>query len=95
MGSHVTVQTLCPGFTYSEFHDTMAVRRERLASKPLWLSADHVVDASLEGLKKGRLYVIPGWRYKLLTAIISKLPTKMRLAVEMARGKARVETKSN
>jgi hypothetical protein len=35
--------------------------------------------------------VIPGWRYRLLTAIISKLPSKMRLAVEQARGKQRVE----
>jgi short-subunit dehydrogenase len=90
MGSHVTVQTLCPGFTYSEFHDTMAIRRERLASKPLWLSADQVVDASLAGLKAGRLYVIPGWRYRLLTAVISKLPSRLRLKVELARGKERV-----
>jgi short-subunit dehydrogenase len=91
MGSHVTVQTLCPGFTYSEFHDTMAIRREKLASKALWLTADQVVDASLKGLKKGQLYVIPGWRYRLLTAIISKLPSKVRLAVELSRGKQRVE----
>jgi short-subunit dehydrogenase len=91
MGSHVTVQTLCPGFTYSEFHDTMAIGREKLASKALWLTAEQVVDASLQGLKTGELYVIPGWRYRLLTAIISKLPSKMRLAVEQARGKQRVE----
>jgi short-subunit dehydrogenase len=91
IGSHVTVQTLCPGFTYSEFHDTMAIRREKLASKALWLTADQVVDASLQGLKNGQLYVIPGWRYRLLTAVISKLPSKLRLAVEQARGKQRVE----
>jgi short-subunit dehydrogenase len=90
MGSHVTVQTLCPGFTYSEFHDTMAIRREKLASKALWLTAEQVVDASLEGVKTGQLYVIPGWRYRLLTAIISKLPSRLRLAVERARGKERV-----
>ena len=93
MGSHVTVQTLCPGFTYSEFHDTMAIRRERLASKALWLTAGQVVDASLEGLKQGRLYVIPGWRYRLLTAVVSKLPSRLRLTVELARGKARVAPK--
>ncbi len=91
IGSHVTVQTLCPGFTYSEFHDTMAIRREKLASKALWLTAAQVVDASLQGLKDGQLYVIPGWRYRLLTAVISKLPSQLRLAVEQARGKQRVE----
>jgi hypothetical protein len=36
------------------------------------------------------LYVIPGWRYRLLTAVISALPTGLRLAVEQARGNARV-----
>jgi len=91
MGSHVTVQTLCPGFTYSEFHDTMAIRREKLASKALWLTADQVVDASLQGLKSGQLYVIPGWRYRLLTALLSKLPSRVRLAFELARGSQRVQ----
>ncbi len=90
MGSHVTVQTLCPGFTYSEFHDTMAIQREKLASKAFWLTADQVVEASLKGLKRGQLYVIPGWRYRLLTAIVSKLPSRLRIAFEMARGKERV-----
>jgi short-subunit dehydrogenase len=94
VGSHVTVQTLCPGFTYSEFHDTMAVQREKLASKAFWLTAGQVVDASLEGLKQGRLYVIPGWRYRLLTAVFSKLPSSLRLAVERSRGKSRVAPKS-
>jgi short-subunit dehydrogenase len=93
MGSKVTVQTLCPGFTYSEFHDAMAIERERLAAKAFWLSAEQVVDASLTGLRTRQLYVIPGWRYKVLTAVISKLPTKLRVAVESARGKARVNPK--
>jgi short-subunit dehydrogenase len=91
MGSRVTVQTLCPGFTYSEFHDTMAIRRDRLASKGFWLSAEQVVDASLTGMRAGQLYVIPGWRYRLLAAVISKLPSRVRIAVELARGKDRVD----
>jgi short-subunit dehydrogenase len=90
MRSRVTVQTLCPGFTYSEFHDTMAISRDGLAGKAFWLSAEQVVDASLAGLRDARLFVIPGWRYRVLIAIVSKLPTRLRLAVESARGKARV-----
>lgn len=92
--SQVKIQTLCPGFTYSEFHDTMAINREKLASKALWLTAEQVVDASLEGLRRGQLYVIPGWRYRLLTAVFSKLPSGLRLAAEMARSSARVENKA-
>jgi short-subunit dehydrogenase len=56
----------------------------------LWLTAEQVVEASLRGLQEGRLYVIPGWRYRLLTAIISKLPSSLRLAMEQARGNARI-----
>jgi short-subunit dehydrogenase len=91
MGSQVTVQTLCPGFTHSEFHDTMAIERERLAAKAFWLTAEQVVDASLEGLRKRRLYVIPGWRYRLLAAVVTKLPSRLRLAAELRGGKARLD----
>ncbi len=91
LGSQVSVQILCPGFTYSEFHDTMAIERDRLAAKAMWLTAEQVVEASLAGLRRGQLYVIPGWRYQLLTAVITKLPAWLRLKVELARGSDRVE----
>ena len=31
IGSNVVVQALCPGFTYSEFHDVIGLDRDRLA----------------------------------------------------------------
>jgi short-subunit dehydrogenase len=82
MGSNVAVQALCPGFTYTEFHDRMAVNRQKLAGSAFWMTADQIVDASLEGLAKRKLYVIPGWRYRLLTTFLTKIPTAMRLFVE-------------
>jgi len=80
--SAVTVQALCPGYTYSEFHDILGVDRTRLASAAFWMSAELVVDRSLAGLSRGQLYVIPGWRYRVLCALITKLPTSLRLHVE-------------
>jgi short-subunit dehydrogenase len=85
-GSKVTIQALCPGFTYSEFHDAMGVDRNKLASAQFWLPADQVVEASLDGVRRGKLFVIPGWRYRLLTGLISKLPSGMRVALEGAIG---------
>ncbi len=82
--SNVTVQALCPGFTYSEFHDAMGIERPRLASSAFWMTSEAVVDASLEGLGRRKLFVIPGWRYRLIAAVISKLPAGLRLAVESA-----------
>lgn len=89
VGSDVVVQALCPGFTYSEFHDSMGVDRHRLAGSKFWMSAEFVVDESLDGLRKGKLFVIPGWRYRLLTAFLSKLPESLRLGLEQAVGRAR------
>src|SRR5689334_15267421 len=44
--SPVRVQALCPGFTYSEFHDTAGLDRTKLAPKAWWLSAEQVVAES-------------------------------------------------
>jgi uncharacterized protein len=88
--SNVIVQALCPGFTYSEFHDTMAVSRRGLAGPKFWMSAEAVVDASLDGLRRRKLFVIPGWRYRLLTTVFSKLPTAVRLKVEALGGRAKL-----
>lgn len=85
--SKVIVQALCPGFTYSEFHDTMGVQREARAPRAFWLSPDLVVAASLDGLRTGKLYVVPGWRYKLLTAFATKLPNRVRIAFQSARSR--------
>jgi short-subunit dehydrogenase len=88
-GIKVLVQALCPGFTYSEFHDTMGVDRKRLAGSQFWMSAEDVVDASIAGLRRGKLFVIPGWRYRLLSSVLTKLPSAIRLKIEMAGGRAR------
>jgi len=79
--SAVKMQALCPGFTYTEFHDTMGVSRNSIA-RSMWMPAEFVVEESLRGLERGKLYVIPGWRYKLLIAIGSRLPIRLRLALQ-------------
>ncbi len=84
--SAVKVQALCPGFTYSEFHDVMREDRRGLAPPSLWLTAEQVVDASLKALAGGSLIVVPGWRYKLLVAVLTKLPFRLKLHLEASRG---------
>jgi short-subunit dehydrogenase len=90
--SHVVVQALCPGYTYSEFHDQLGLDRDRIASKSFWLSAEQVVDASLDGLRRKSLFVIPGWRYRLLTSLVTKLPTGFRLFIESQSRRSRTAT---
>lgn len=71
--SPVKVQTLCPGFTLSEFHDTLGMDRSPIP-KSLWMTADFVVGESLRGFDEGKLFVIPGWRYKLIVMAMKTLP---------------------
>ena len=64
-GSGVQVQALCPGLTRTEFlevagtHDGLAVTRTPM------LTAEEVVEASLEALDRGRLRVISGLTNRL------------------------------
>lgn len=79
--SPVVVQALCPGFTYSEFHDVVGIDRASIP-KFFWMSANDVVDASLAGLRLRRLFVVPGWKYKLIVALVNRIPERLRLALE-------------
>jgi short-subunit dehydrogenase len=76
-GSKVKVQALCPGFTMSEFHDTLGVDRKSIPNF-MWMQADAVVDASLRGLERGEVIVIPGAIYKIAAAILRHLPYALR-----------------
>lgn len=81
--SPVLVQALCPGFTYTEFHDTLGVDRNKIPHW-LWMPADYVVEESLKGLVSGKTFVIPSWKYRLGAAIGELLPTSWRMALERA-----------
>jgi short-subunit dehydrogenase len=76
-GSPVKVQALCPGFTRTEFHDVAGMDRAVIPAW-LWLKAGDVVAASLHGLDRGTLFVVPGWIYKLIVCLVPALPRFLR-----------------
>lgn len=74
----VSVCALCPGFTYSEFHDVTGTRA--LVSKLprwMWLEADEVARQGVAGVESGRVVVIPGFGYKLMRLAFKHLPDAM------------------
>jgi short-subunit dehydrogenase len=75
--SPVRVQALCPGFTYTEFHETLGMDRSEIP-RSLWMTAEEVVDASLRGLEKNKLFVIPGLRYRLFVGLFRRLPQSLK-----------------
>ena len=67
--SGVKVCALCPGFTYSEFHDVNGTR-EMISKLPsyLWLDAKDVVADTLQATSKEKVktVLVPGGQYKFI-----------------------------
>jgi short-subunit dehydrogenase len=71
-GTGITVTTLCPGFTKTEFHERAGFQRSSR-----WLpmmSAQDVAQIGFRGLMNGKRIVIPGVRNKLTAAVSRRLP---------------------
>lgn len=70
-GTGVQVQALCPGFTYTEFHDTPEFANFSRSTLPklFWMKAETVVAASLAAARRGRVICIPGFGYRLIAIL--------------------------
>ena len=69
----VTVTTLYAGFTKTEFHERMDVRR---GSGFMWLEPEFVVSECLDDFDKGRARSVPGGQYKAIAAGSRLVPTR-------------------
>jgi short-subunit dehydrogenase len=75
--SPVQVQALCPGFTVTEFHDTLGIDRRDIP-RFLWMNADEVVETSLRSLGSRKVIVVPGWKYRIGAVLMRHLPYAVR-----------------
>jgi short-subunit dehydrogenase len=68
-GSGVQVQALCPGFVYTEFHETPENKGIKRSYIPKFMfgQAEPVVTASLKALRRGKVLCIPGGLNKFLS----------------------------
>ncbi len=76
-GIHVTA--LCPGFTRSEFHDTMGTRdaANKLPAM-LWQEADDVVREGWQAVMKGKPVCVPGVINKVVASSVRPLPVSLQ-----------------
>ncbi|MCJ7773807.1 MAG: SDR family oxidoreductase [Desulfobacterales bacterium] len=58
----IQVQSLCPGFTYTEFHDVEGMKGfdRNWFSKEWWMSVEEVISMSLDAFKEDSVVFIPG-----------------------------------
>jgi len=87
-GTGVHVSALCPGLTYSEFHDVNGTRNSMShAPKFLWLTAERVADKGYRALMKNETICIPGAQYKAISTLVRLLP--MNVAYRIGHRRAR------
>ena len=78
--SPVRVQALCPGYTHTGFHEALGVDKSNIPGW-MWMDAEFVVGESLRALEapSHRVFVIPGWKYKLAVAFLRHIPVGWRM----------------
>jgi short-subunit dehydrogenase len=88
LGQGVHVTALCPGFTYSEFHDVNGTRGQLSATTPewMWLGADEVAAAGYEAMEANRAVCVPGAPNKAIAAFAKLIPDEWGLALMAAQG---------
>ncbi|MHB1312452.1 MAG: SDR family NAD(P)-dependent oxidoreductase [Gemmatimonadaceae bacterium] len=89
VGSGVRVQALCPGFTHTEIHDEMLHVKQQIP-KWLWMQAADVVEISLRQLEdNGAVICIPGFKNKLMLAVLRRIPHALQRKMALRRRKRR------
>jgi uncharacterized protein len=81
-GTGVHVSALCPGFTYSEFHDVNNTRG--LVSKLpnwMWLSAEEVAAIGYRAVEKNVPVRVPGMANKTIAALSKIMPEPLAMGM--------------
>ncbi|MBI2764766.1 MAG: SDR family oxidoreductase [Chloroflexi bacterium] len=75
-GTSVRVQTLCPGFTRTEFQDRAGIDESKVPAAA-WMEPEEVVEGSLRALRRGDAVYVPGIHNRALAATTSTMPRAM------------------
>jgi short-subunit dehydrogenase len=85
-GVHVTA--LCPGFTYTEFHDANGMRATvSKLPKWLWLDSPTVARLGVDAVEAGRTRVVTGALNRLIAFLCKYLPDWLAKALVGSRSK--------
>lgn len=78
----IRVSALCPGFTYSEFHDVTGTR-DQVRHLPgwMWMRAEDVVREGLDAAAEGRIVHVTGRPNRLIKVLVDLLPDRVAEAL--------------
>ena len=83
-GSGVTATALCPGPVHTGFGERAGFSKEQAEQAlpaVMWLDAEAVAKAAVEGLDRGRMVVIPGAANRVAAAVAQVTPRSLLLPV--------------
>ena len=88
IGRGVNVCAVCPGFTYSEFHDVTGTRGV-VAQMPgwMWLPAAAVARQGLDALERGDAVYVTGRVNRAIKALFKLMPDRLALRFVQKRSK--------
>ena len=85
-GVHVTA--LCPGFTYSEFHDVTGTRAlVSKMSRRMWMTAEDVARIGVDAAERGQIVCVTGRLNRAIKSMFKLLPDGTGLRMMQKRAK--------
>ncbi len=86
LGVHVCA--LCPGFTYSEFHDVTRTRSiVSKMPKRMWMRAEDVARIGIEAVERGEIVCVTGRLNRAIKALVKLLPDRFALRTMQKRSR--------
>ncbi|WP_339828311.1 SDR family NAD(P)-dependent oxidoreductase [uncultured Arenimonas sp.] len=84
----VYVTALCPGMTYTEFHDVNGMR-DKVSKLPkgIWLTSAEVARQGVDAVESGRARIVTGRSNKLIAGLSKYLPDRLARALLAAKAK--------
>ncbi len=84
---NIKVQVLCPGLTKTEFHSKQGIHNidNNFINRLMWLSADQVVNKSLNALRNGKIIVIPGFVNRFIYFLTKIIPKRIYYKIAVRR----------
>ena len=76
-GTGVTLTTLLPGYTHTEFAERAGIGGRKIP-KPAWMTADDVARQALEAARAGKPWIVPGGINKVMVAAANPLPRGLK-----------------
>ena len=87
-GRGVNVCAVCPGFTYSEFHDVTGTRLvvSRMP-KWMWLDAETVAREGIDAVERGEAVWVTGRVNRAIKSLMKLLPDRFALRTMQKRSR--------